>query len=312
MMNQVSLAEDDSNNLHPGAQVHHGCVEATNSAQGVIVASDTLNSVDTEVLDESSARATLEVVLNESLALDASSFYSDKHLTPTLTQSYRLLHALIEGGDDALRMALRQPPLDQRKRAMPRNRLELIALALTAKPQSDLERDRCSSHSCVMKVARNEKVAVEDFPAWFDDPNNGVKSCRQRAAKKRSKKLDEPIQAQSREPASPPPDGPWLEISVGNSHECFSKHVASISASAAPRARDLIEKKDADAKAGELLKALADAMDAPAMNPSEGTEALIDAPIPVDRPKFEISNSVIKRHVISPRLQKFPQRLRFR
>lgn len=71
-------------------------------------------------------------------------FFSQAHLKPSLTQSYSLIRAIIARGDDALEIALHQPPLNKRRRAISRHKLELIAWERTRQrerlPARSLER----------------------------------------------------------------------------------------------------------------------------------------------------------------------------
>lgn len=198
--------------------------------------------------------------LKASRELNSKPFFSEAHLKPTFVQAYSLLNAIIAGGDAALELALQQPPLNQRKRRISRDRLELIALMLTAKPLDDKQQKQCSSHACVLKVARKENVSKEAFPAWLDEPNNGVKNCRQRAAKRRSKQSDP--HAPMCKPTITRHDRPWFKLSVGKGFETDVEGETAFPTAILPDVEKLIKTLSCASDVGGVLRSLAEAFEA--------------------------------------------------
>lgn len=114
---------------------------------------------------------------------DCRSFYKSGReiLTPTLELAYSLSLEIRNGGETAIQIALARLS-SRRKRKISVNKVELIALELTAKPQTVSEHKQCSSHASILKVAHDEGVSKGQFADWFSLKK--IKDCRKKAAKK--------------------------------------------------------------------------------------------------------------------------------
>ncbi len=266
-MNQMSFSDDEARVGGRPAQIEHdeGCA----ARASVFAPSEIATKRSSEALASAAAAGTCVIAeaksdvgaaLKVSREFDSRPFFSEAHLKPTFMQAYSLLNAIIVGGDAALELALQQPPLNQRKRKISRDRLELIALTLTAKPLDGKQQKQCSSHACVLKIARKENVSKEAFPAWLDEPNNGVKNCRQRAAKRRSKQSDP--NAPMCKPTITRHDRPWFKLSAGKGFETDVEGETTFPTAILPDVEKLIETLSCASDVGSILRSLAEAFEA--------------------------------------------------
>lgn len=307
-MEQLDSCEGGANGSRDQADTEHHddrATRAANFAPSEITAPDAAASAP-EATSGIMAEAESEV----SAALKAShdfydeSFFSEKHLKPTFVQAYSLLHALIAGGDAALELARQQAPFDKRERKISRYKPELIALQHTAKPKDNHERDQCSSHACVLKAARKEEVTIDEFPAWLDDPNNGVKKCRERVAKKRSKDPELPQQPPRSKPADAPRDQLWLRFGVGKGREIGLENLAFVPLSIYAEVEELIKSLTFASKVSEVLRSLADLMAS-----TEFVRALSvapEAPIQPEGPELERARARMRDILRDPPEQDIP------
>lgn len=244
-MEQLDSCEGGANGSRDQADTEHHddrATRAANFAPSEITAADAaLGTPKTGSADMAESKTDVDAALKASREFDSAAFFSEAHLKPTFIQSYRLLNALIAGGDDAVALAMQQAPLNERKRKISLNKPELIALELTAKPQDKKQRKQCSSHACVLKMARKDRVANEQFPAWLEDPNNGVKKCRERVAKMRPDRSDVSKPFPRREPPTPPDNEAWVKLVVGKGSDISAERSESILPLCAAKICDLID-----------------------------------------------------------------------
>ncbi|MBG0794076.1 hypothetical protein IYY11_11925 [Methylocystis sp. H62] len=145
---------------------------------------------------------------------NARGFYKSGReiLTPTLELAYALNLEIRNGGETAIQVALARLS-QKRKRKISVNKVELIALELTAKPQTVSERKQCSSHASILKVAHDEGVSKEQFADWFREKK--IKDCRRKAAKKAGSRAERQTESrlQSLSPSNPD-EYPTLHIEI--------------------------------------------------------------------------------------------------
>jgi hypothetical protein len=202
--------------------------------------------------DESLLRA-----LHAAERFDGSGFYKSgrERLTPTLEVAYALVVEIKNGGEAATRFAVDHLSR-ARKRKISSSKIELIALELTAKPQSESERKLCSSHASILKVARGEGVLKEQFAEWF--LGQKVKDCRSRATRKARPKVGstKPPKLERLYPANPD-DYPTLRLGLWSGEALLAEHVVLASMSG-PRVGALARLLDSDQAVSSLLRALAE------------------------------------------------------
>lgn len=111
---------------------------------------------------------TLTTALDRSVEFDGTGFFTNRRdrrgeMTGT---AYVLYKALQGGGDQAFNLAVARIPPGLRQRAPSRNKLELLAVQLTAKPRTTEERKACSSYASLLIVAQALGITTEGYRAW--------------------------------------------------------------------------------------------------------------------------------------------------
>jgi hypothetical protein len=172
----------------------------------------------------------LAAALDACARFDGGSYFQNRreNRVALFVVAYALLLELIRGGEEAVTLAIQRFPPGQRQRAPSRDKRELIALQLAAKPETEAQRKLCSDYASVLMVALARGLSAQQFVQWVGEAT--VDECKFQATKIRAvlkakvpAKLDEepaPAAAPQKPDAatpSEPSQKPHLEIRlIGN------------------------------------------------------------------------------------------------
>jgi hypothetical protein len=214
-----------------------------------------------EILADSQVSSPDESLLEALLAAErfnASGFYKScrEILTPTLDLAYALSLEIRRGGEPAIQVALARLS-QKRKRKISANKFALIALELTAKPETVSERKQCSSHASILKVAHDEGVSKAQFADWFRKKN--IRDCRRKAAKKAGSRAERQASygLQSLYP-SDPDECPTLRIEIRSGAHVLTEFTAQLVRSSCCEVSQQAKLLESEQDVGSILRKLAE------------------------------------------------------
>ena len=148
--------------------------------------------------------------LENATRFNGSEFFHNQRerRTALLVQSNILLVEMIKGGDAAIDLAIERLPPDLRQRAPSKKKPELIALQVTAKPETEAHLKTLYGYAPVLFVAQARGLSPDAFREWVPDVN--LDDCKVQATKIRAAlKAGAPVELDEPEATL---EEPWLEI----------------------------------------------------------------------------------------------------
>lgn len=190
-------------------------------------------------------------------------FFQDRteHRLAVLTPAYRLALEIVCGGEPAFDLAVSRMPAGLRQRAPSREKPELLALQIAAKPETANQRKQCSALASLLMVARVKGLSAEAFPEWAADAD--LEECRTKAKRIRAAlragvapDLDDESAS-----AEPDADAPWVQVIYGRGTKTIEAYPAPLPPAAETGVAALIRAGVAAGTLPTVLRRIADFLD---------------------------------------------------
>lgn len=164
---------------------------------------------------------------------------------------------MIKGGEAAIDLAIERLPPDLRQRPPSKKKPELIALQVTAKPETEAHLKTLYGYAPVLFVARVRGLSPDAFEEWV--PNVNLDDCKVQATKIRAAlKAGAPVELDEPEATV---EEPWLDIRCGRGRKAIGSYKAKLPEQAYATVAELLSGAEVNG-ASHTLKLLADALDA--------------------------------------------------
>lgn len=177
-----------------------------------------------------------------------------------LTPAYRLALEIVRGGEPAFDLAASRMSAGLRQRAISRDKPELLAVQVTAKPETSNQRKQCSALASMLMVARVKGLSAEAFPDWASDAD--LEECRAKAKRIRAAlragvapDLDDDSEAE------PEAEAPWVQVTYGRGAKTVEVFTASLPLAAETGVAALISAGPAAGTLPNVLRWIANFLD---------------------------------------------------
>ncbi|GJD30571.1 hypothetical protein PMNALOAF_1818 [Methylobacterium adhaesivum] len=186
-------------------------------------------------------------------------FFQDRteNRLAVLTPAYRLALEIVRGGAPAFDLAASRMSAGLRQRALSRDKPELLAVQVAAKPETSNQRKQCSALASLLMVARVKGLTVEAFPEWASDAD--LEECRAKAKRIRSAlRAGVAPDLDDDSVAEPEVEAPWVQVVYGRGTQTVEIFPASLPLAAETRVAELIGAGVAADTLPNVLRRIAD------------------------------------------------------
>ncbi len=225
-----------------------------------------------------------------------------EHRLAVLTPAYRLALEIVRGGEPAYDVAVRRMPVGLRQRSPSREKPELLAVQITAKPETSSQRKQCSALASLLMVARTTGLSVEEFPVWATEAD--LEDCRLKAKRIRmalragiAPDLDEESDS-----AITDEETPWVQVSYGHGTKTIETYSTPLSAGSNIKIAAFVKAGIAGIPLPDVLRQVADLLDSDRSTELPSFDQVnyrkISTPTPPNTPTTRVERAPLPRDIL--------------